>query len=319
MSDRGTASLTDRYVAAAVRGVPEKARADLAAELRASIADQVDARTAAGEPADAAERAVITGFGDPDVLAAGYADRPLQLIGPRFYLTWRRLLTLLLWIVVPIIGFIVAAVEIVEGEAVGAVITAVWVAVLGVGVQLCFWVTVVFAVLERTGAGKAMPIESWSPDRLPEPRQQGAGLPELIGSLVFLCAVAGAVVWDRLFGLVYVGDGWRAALSPQLWPWWVAGLFVILVAEAVFAVVLYRMRRWTYGLAAVNAVLALAFAIPAIVLTAGGMVIDPALYAYAGDAAAQVQVVIPTAIAIGIAAIALWDIADGFFKARTAR
>ncbi len=43
-------SLTDRYVAAAMRTVPEKQRDDLGTELRASIDDQIDARVENGEP-----------------------------------------------------------------------------------------------------------------------------------------------------------------------------------------------------------------------------------------------------------------------------
>ena len=66
-----------------MRTVPEKQRADLSAELRASIDDQIDARVDDGEAPEAAERAVLTDLGDPDKLAAGYTDRPLHLIGPR--------------------------------------------------------------------------------------------------------------------------------------------------------------------------------------------------------------------------------------------
>ena len=102
-----TTNLTDRYVAAAMRTVPEQQRADLAAELRASIDDQIDARVEQGEERDAAERSVLTELGDPDVLAAGYTGRRLYLIGPKLYLVWWRLLKLLLSIVLP---FAVAAV-----------------------------------------------------------------------------------------------------------------------------------------------------------------------------------------------------------------
>ena len=95
-----TTSLTDRYVDAAMRTVPENQRDDLAAELRASIDDQVEARVEQGDARDAAERAVLTDLGDPEKLAAQYTDRPLWLVGPRYYLTWWRL-TKLLWAIVP--------------------------------------------------------------------------------------------------------------------------------------------------------------------------------------------------------------------------
>ncbi|MEO2098896.1 MAG: permease prefix domain 1-containing protein [Brachybacterium sp.] len=94
-----SATLTERYISATIRSLPAESQEDVRAELAASIADAVEARTEQGEDPGAAEREVLTGLGDPAVLAAGYADRPLHLLGPRYYLTWRRLLILLLWIV----------------------------------------------------------------------------------------------------------------------------------------------------------------------------------------------------------------------------
>ncbi len=121
-----TTTLTDRYVDAAMRTVPEKQRADLGAELRASIDDQVDARVEGGEPHDAAERAVLTELGDPDKLAAGYTDRPLWLIGPRYYLDWWRLLKLLLGIVPACAAFGVALAQTLAGASFGEIIGSVW-------------------------------------------------------------------------------------------------------------------------------------------------------------------------------------------------
>jgi len=97
-------TLTDRYVSAALRSIPEQKRADIDRELRASIDDAIDTRVDAGEPQKEAEYAVLTDFGDPARLAAGYADRPLYLIGPALFLDWWRLLKVLLAIVVPIAG-----------------------------------------------------------------------------------------------------------------------------------------------------------------------------------------------------------------------
>src|SRR5690606_21615629 len=94
-----TTTLTDRYIAATVRSLPPQLQAEVRDELRASIADAVDARTEQGEPLEAAGRAVLSELGDPSILAAGYADRPLHLIGPKYFLTWWRLLKVLVAIV----------------------------------------------------------------------------------------------------------------------------------------------------------------------------------------------------------------------------
>ncbi len=79
-------SLTERYLAAALRGIPEAKRRDVEGELRSSITDAVDDRVAAGEDPAAAEKAVLEGLGNPARLAAEYAGQPLHLIGPELFL-----------------------------------------------------------------------------------------------------------------------------------------------------------------------------------------------------------------------------------------
>ena len=72
-------TLADRYVWGVLRNVPESQRAELEPEIRALIADAVDARTAGTEAtatvtasAETVERAALTELGDPEVLAARY-------------------------------------------------------------------------------------------------------------------------------------------------------------------------------------------------------------------------------------------------------
>src|SRR5690606_4735895 len=94
--ERPVMTLTDRYVAATLRSIPANSREDIERELRASIGDAIDAKVEAGSEPEAAEAAVLTDLGDPDRLAAGLTDRPLSLIGPELFLTWWRLLRVLL-------------------------------------------------------------------------------------------------------------------------------------------------------------------------------------------------------------------------------
>ena len=96
-----TTTLTDRYVDAILRRLPERQRPDIEQELRASIADAVDDRLEAGADPAEAETAVLTELGDPARLAAGYADRPLHLIGPELYPRLHAAADGLLAIVVP--------------------------------------------------------------------------------------------------------------------------------------------------------------------------------------------------------------------------
>jgi len=314
-----TATLTDRYIDAAMRTVPEKQRADLSAELRASIDDQIDARVDAGETPVAAEQAVLIDLGDPDKLAAGYTDRPLHLIGPRFYLDWLRLLKLLLWIVPVCAAFGIALGQTLAGATFGEVVGSTVAGVIGVIVHLAFWVTLVFAILERTTSREVRaPLAPWSLDQLPVPRESGARFADLIGQLAFLVLGAAAILWDLLIGFVPGSD--LSFLDPGLWPWWIAGLFVLMALDAVLTYFVYRAGRWTYPLAVVNAVLAVAFALPALWLLAQGKLLNPDFFpTLVPEDGAEVSQIIAIITGFGIAIIGIWDIIDAFLKARRAR
>ncbi len=317
-----TATLTARYVDAAMRTVPEKQRADLAAELRASIDDQIDARVEAGETRDAAESAVLTELGDPDKLAAGYTDRPLHLIGPKYFLIWWRLLKLLLWIVPPIVAFAVALGQTISGAGIGEVIGTTVLATMGTILHLAFWTTLVFAVIERTEATSAqtVPLLPWTPDQLPEPRESGAKFSDMIATIVFLAIGAGAILWDQLIGFAPGYPG-LSLLDPGLWPWWIAGLFAAMAIEAVLQVVVFLRGRWTFGLAIVNAVLNVVVTVPAIWLLAQGRLINAEFWAtiIPPDSAATVGSIMAILTGFGIAGIAVWDTIDAFLKAHRAR
>lgn len=317
-----TATLTDRYVETAMRTVPEKQRPDLAAELRASIEDQIDAQIAAGQTTDEAERAVLTGLGDPDALAARYTDRPLWLIGPRYYLTWWRL-TKLLWAIVPACAaFGVALAEVLAGSGIGETIGAIMPVVISVIVNIGFWTALVFFIIERSG-GKEIAIGGWTPDQLPEKKERGAGLTDLVASLVFLLLAAGAVVWDRFVGLAYLAeaDGWMPALAPALWPGWILGLFVLIALEIALAVWVYVQGRWTWASATANAALNVAFVVPLLWLLTRDELLNPAVFPalLPAESAQTVMTILTLLLGFGAVGVAAWDTVDGFLKARRAR
>jgi len=313
-----TATLIDRYVDAAMRTVPEAQRADLAAELRASIDDQVEARIEQGEPRDTAERAVLTELGDPDKLAAGYTDRPLWLVGPRYFLDWWRLLKLLLYIVPACAAFGVSLAMVLDGASFGEIIGALVPLLLSVVVHLAFWTTLVFVILERTGH-ETMTGQPWTPDQLPEPRQKGVGLGDMITSLAFLGIMVGVVLWDLFIGFVPTEPG-LSFLDPGLWPWWILGLFAVMALEAVLAVVVYAIGRWTIGLAVANGILNLVIAVPALWLLFEGRLINPAYFpTIIPDDGAEVGQIIAIIVGFVIAGVAIWDTVDAALKAARAR
>lgn len=309
-----SATLTERYISATIRSLPAESQEDVRDELAASIADAVEARTEQGEDPEAAEREVLTGLGDPAVLAAGYADRPLHLLGPRYYLTWRRLLILLMWIV-PACAFVgVGLSQALIGADVGAIIGQAISTALTAAVHVAFWTTLVFVVLERTGADTA---EMWSVEDLPEPKESGTGRADLIASLVVLGLVLAALVWDRLIGLVRIEDDWLPVLHPGLWPLWTLLLVAIVLAEMVHAIVLHARGRWSTGLAVANTVLALLFAGWALALFANDLLLSPELLQLArtvGNIDAQSMHTLGVILVVSILAVAAWEVVDGWLK-----
>jgi hypothetical protein len=303
----------ERYVDEVIRSLPPAQQDDVRRELTASIADDVEARTEQGEAPGDAERAVLMALGDPQALAAGYADRPLHLIGPRYYLTWWRLLKLLWAIVIPCAAGGVVIGQLIAGEGVGVIIGQTIGIGASVAVHLAFWVTLVFSILDRAGADA---VEPWTPDRLPEVRPSGAGRADLIASLVMAGIFAGVVLWDRFIGLVWLGGRPWTILDQGFWPWGATWLLTVIALTALLAIAVFIRRRWTLGLAAVNAVLSLAFAVPATWLLATDRLMNVELLAdYVPDDAVLALKVVLGAFIVGIA---IWSIIDSFLKARRA-
>jgi len=162
-------SLTDRYVTAAVRQVPDKHRQDVEQELRASIADDIDARVDLGEPPADAEYAALKQLGDPALLAVSYADQTTSLIGPQTYPTYIRVLRWLSATALPIVYIVHAVGYGMRGQRVGDVIFGPIGITLTVAMYLFTVVTLLFAIVDRSRRKQAESAEAhgeWSPDHL---------------------------------------------------------------------------------------------------------------------------------------------------------
>ena len=311
-------TLTDRYVWAATRSVPDSQRTDLERELRERIGDATDALVETGRAPGDAERMALVELGDPAALAASYVDRPLQLIGPRYYLTWWRLIKMLYSVVLPIAVAAVAFAQVLSGADVGEVIGSAIGVGISIAVHLGFWTTLAFAVLERS-PGKGADLV-WTPDLLPPlPELSRPGRrSELIGSLVFLGIFAVVIVWQQ-FGLPWV-DALEAIplLDPDLWTFWIPYFLVLIVLEMLFAIAIYAWG-WNWWLAAANLVLNVAFTVPAVWLFTTGQLINPeALEAMGwpwGDAG---DVIVPLILVV-VVGVAVWDVIDGVIKTVRAR
>lgn len=309
-------TLTDRYVWGVLRAVPTTQRRDLEPEIRAMVLDAIDARVAAGLPRAEAERAAITELGDPDVLAARYTDRSLALIGPAYFPDWKRLLTLLLSIVVPITAIAVTGAGFLAGKPVGEMILDGANTAFMVAVQLSFWITLVFAWLERSGQPALG--ESWTPDRLPELPAGRKGLhpAEVAVSIVAMIVGSVLLVWQQTAKPVVIDGVGYPVFDPALWSFWMPYFLVLLAIELVALLWRWRTGGWTWAQATLNLVTNIAFVVPGIYLIQNGMLLDPGLLA-ALDSLTGTVWLGPTVAVITVIVVAsgIWDAIDGFRQA----
>jgi hypothetical protein len=297
-----TTTLTDRYVAAVVRGVPEKQRADLDKELRASIADAIDDRMEAGADQKTAEHDAIAELGDPIVLAAGYTERPLYLIGPALYPYWKRLVFVLELIVVPIVLVTIAIVWLFRGESVGNAIGAsLWIS-FEVALQLMFWITVAFAIYERSASAR-QPVSVWTPDLLPDTSTEPTRNGTLIGA-------GFASVFITIFILSWFVSPFTDASGDPITffdPWIVeTGLVFVLVAVPLLQIgggVLRLNGRWNLGVAIAAIAVDVIGAIAVIVLGATGHILNPAFIEAAGWPDLVEPIVNVTFVCLGVLTI----------------
>lgn len=310
-----TDTLTDRYVWAVLKSLPEAKRTDIDRELRASIADDVEARVDGGEDADAAERAVLLALGDPATLAASYQGRTPGLIGPDLYPGYVGLLKMLYAVVLPIVAVAYVVIQLLTGAKPGGVIGGTVAVVLGLIVHLGFWTTLVFAIAERTGTSmKGVPrLEAgpFDPARLPAiPAETGGSRTDFIASLVFLVLIPVAWVWDQVAPFADA-----SILHAAVWPFWVGYFAIFWVAAIVQAVLLFRRGRWTWPLVVMNAVIAVAVTVPLAGLLLNGALINPGLLDQLGwERALGAGSVGAVATSVALGAGVLWAIGDSIWK-----
>jgi hypothetical protein len=268
-------SLTDRYLAATLLGIPDA--------QRSSIVDAIDDRIKAGEDRAAAEKAVLEGLGNPMSLAASYSGRPLYLIGPDMFPAYRHILVMLVGIVVPVVAVIQTAVGIGGGAEYLDALLGGLAAAFTIGVQLAFWITVTFVILERAEFAREARSEiagatsRWTLDQLPDTAEDRVTIGEVAGELFTTLLTIGGLFFLRDLTWSIDAEGAEVSvLNPDLSAFWLPALIIALVAVAGLWVVVYLVGRWTVGLAAAFAVLEVAFALPVIVLALGGELVNPA-------------------------------------------
>ncbi|MBX3094930.1 MAG: hypothetical protein KF680_10405 [Cryobacterium sp.] len=318
-----TATLTERYLHAATRGLPETQRAEIRQELAERIGDDIDARVRAGADPTEAETLALTELGDPDVLVAQYLDRPQFLIGPQLFPTWKRLLRVLALTVIPTVAVFFTLAQTLAHKPFGEIVGSTVVVLIMLTVHLGFWTTLVFAVLERSLDGK--PIMEWTPELLPEITDSSRNTVriDVASNLVFIALFATGLFAHTLVLPFRDSAGETVPLvQPDTWAWLPWYLTAVLVLDATFWMLLARRGHWNYWFVALRTVLSLANAIPVAWLFATDRLFNHEFLALTGwnnwqelVSSGGVLAIVFAFFTVGISAI--WPI-DAFLKARHA-
>lgn len=241
------------------------------------------------------------------------AQPPNALIGPAVYPAFIRVLTRLEAIIVPIVFIGVGLASIVGEASPWQVLSSAANAAVLAGIQVAFWVTVVFAVVERTGGAPAR----WALADVPTARRAtGVSVGELVASTVGLTLLTVFLVWQPGYQSTWGDvDSLIPIIDPALNQFWIPWLVGVVLASLVLTVAVFVHGRWTIWLAGVNSALNLAFAAPVIWLLLNDRVLSPQFVDAMQQAPVQAPAFVPTLLAWIFAGVAVLDTAQSWWRA----
>jgi hypothetical protein len=252
-------NLPERYAFAVTRNLPQAQREETGKELIATIEDMAADRAKNGKPTDADIKEVLKELGDPRILAHKYTATRRYLIGPRWYDTYITLLKTLLLIVPEIVAAIMLVIGFVqhEGTIIQNIIRAIGVGI-GVAIQIAFWVTLTFALLERGAAGlkpeELSGMGPWTPDDLPEIPKDPERQITRVDAWCTAAFVAAGMIWIAISPILHVKDG-QQLISPALWDFWLPAALVLGALTLAHKVAQAKIGNWTTPLTVTHVLL----------------------------------------------------------------
>ncbi|SIR72244.1 hypothetical protein SAMN05878482_105197 [Peribacillus simplex] len=287
--------LIELYIQEVTRRLPEKSREDIALELQSTIEDML--------PVDHTEqdvKAVLLKLGDPVTLASRYRDRPMHLIGPRYFDVYICLLKMILPIaaVISLIGLVgdnpfrdmgntvVDAILIIIGKGISGMIST--------GIQVFFWLTISFAILERVDTSKdqsplTKDLKPWTPENLKDipniSKKKAVPMIEIFASLLGLSVFA-ALYFNaaNLLGVYEKRNGSLIFVTPSfnqevLNSYWLLVSCVVIIG-VLLAIYKLFLRRWTLKLALIHAIYQLLSTLTFIIIISNPDLLNPEFIAY---------------------------------------
>jgi len=254
--------LINRYIAEVGRHLPEKDRSDIEAEIRSMIEDVLEERGHTPASADESEIAeTLEQLGDPKLLAYKYAPPKRYLIGPEWYEGYLKILQRILFTAVPVVAVVRFVLTLARDPLdIASALGEVAYSVFNVGTQILFWVTLVFALLERSDEKPDdLPKSSsrvWTIAQLPKmPRTRQISVAETVMNIAVLLFL---LIWIALPFALDRFQGEPVAvpfLHPNLWNFWLPVFFIIMGLTLIHEVFKLKIGNWTPALTAANVIL----------------------------------------------------------------
>jgi len=295
--------LIDIYIQEVTRRLPGKSRDDIGLELRSTIEDMLPENYSEKELKE-----VLNNLGNPALLASEYSEQPMYLIGPKYFDMYMTLLKMIIPITALLAFFVIIVENIItysgEKDIVNGIINVI-ILILGHGiwgmissaVQTFFWITLVFAILERTDASKGKSSltpgwTEWTPDNLKSipliSKEKRISTGDIFGSLLRI-AIFISVYFNAsdLLGVYEKVQGKIQLTIPTfnqevLQSYWLI-VIVALILEIAFVFYKLIVRQWTSKLAIMNMVRNIVSSIVFIVVFSNDRLINDEFYAYLKD------------------------------------
>ncbi|PEY30632.1 hypothetical protein CN354_24845 [Bacillus cereus] len=292
-------NLIEIYIQEVTRRLPEKNREDIALELRSTIEDML-----LDDYSEKNIKGVLETLGNPAILARKYRDQPMHLIGPHYFETYVTLLKMILPIaaIISLISIITEYFIGYHGEE--AVINVVFDMIgfsIGRIVEVCihvfFWLTLVFALIERVNHSKGSQpfitkFTKWTADDLKNtpyiPKKKVITKFEVFGSLLWTAIWATVYFYaNHLVGIYRVSKHGPDFAAPalnqdvllQYWPI-VLGVIGLEIALSIYKLI---KGQWTKGIAIFNTALQLIGTIVFIVIVTNPNIMNQNFITYTAD------------------------------------
>ncbi|GIO27260.1 HAAS signaling domain-containing protein [Ornithinibacillus bavariensis] len=329
--------MVNRYIYAVTQKLPQSQREDIAAELRSLIEDMLEERAGAGDISDEMVNEVLLELGSPREMAQKYRGTKKYIIGPELYDPFLIVLKIVLISMSVGLGIVFVIESVLDPANILDHFVSFIVTIVTGFPQALGWVTFTFMLIHFGGGLKAdeLKLEKWDPTKLqpiPHPKKQIKRYEPITGIVFYVIIIVLFAFSSNFFGIYRFSDAGFQQVMPflneesfsQYMPFVILLLAIFIVKECLKLI----SGKWTMKLVAYTAVINIFSLVVVFFIITGPAFWNPnfmmelvqaGLVTEGSEGFRVVESiwVNSTKIIVALFLIGLvWDIVDGFIKAR---